>query len=156
MVVAVTYITVGFSHDNKDFISRLMAWLTHGKWSHVVLINPDNSTYIEASGIGKPGVREKPLETFLQKENHTIRRINHPYPLLVWELARNRLGREYDWLFLLSHFFRMPWIANASKDVCSEIIYECCLEAGHNVIPADVEPTSVTPHSLYLVSEDYQ
>ena len=146
-----TWITVGFSHDNKDWISRLIAWLIHGRWSHVVLVSPDGSEYIEASGIGKPGVRTKPLELFLAKDNRTLRRIYHPHPDQVWQIASTQLGKGYDWSFLWGWLFRLN-MQDKQKWTCNELIAWAAAEAGHPLLVMD-DSHYLTPDHLFLISQ---
>jgi uncharacterized protein YycO len=149
-----SHIIIGLHHAADDHISKAMAWFTHGRYSHVALISPDGSEVIEASGMGQPkGVRAMSMEVWASRHpGFALRKIEHPFPTLVWQIATGQLGKGYDWFFLLSYLARSDW-QDEDKWVCSELIEWACRQAGHSVFPDGVSRISVTPESLFLVSQ---
>ena len=148
-----TYITVAFSHDKSDWISRIMAWLTFAKYSHVALIRGDE--VIEASGVGHPaGVRKITLDTYLAKHPGTvIRKIGHAYPKRTWEWAESRIGVPYDYYWLWGYLaHRRNW-QDPDKFTCAELIAWACEQAGDPLFTGDYL-WNVSPNMLYLISKE--
>ena len=148
-----SYITVGFSHDPSDWISRVMAWLTHARYTHAVMFNPsDLSQAIEASGVGSPkGVRYISLDEFMRKPNATARRISCKNPELVWELAASKIGNGYDWMYLLGWLTRRN-LQDSERWVCHELIAWAAHAAGSPLLDMS-DAIWLTPEHLYLISK---
>jgi hypothetical protein len=149
----VSHIVIALSHDPRDWISRVMAWLTHGRYTHVALVSGDGTEVIEASGMGKPeGVRMASFEVWTAKHpRYVLRKIPHPNPELVWRITTSRLGDGYDWAYLWGWLFRRNW-QDSCKWVCHELIVWACEQAGHAIIEMD-DAQWLTPEHLYLISQ---
>lgn len=148
-----SHIVLGFSHSAKP-ISRLVKWFTHGRYSHVMLMEPGGRRYIESSGTAKPsGTRIRDLEDFFaSRPDWEFRIIEHPNPDAVWRIACTQEGKPYDWMYFLGWLFRRNW-QDDDKPVCNELITWSCEMSGHPIFPADAEPHWLTPHHLYLISK---
>lgn len=148
-----SHIVLAFSHDPRDWISRAMAWLTHGRYTHVALVSGDGSEVIESSGVGRPqGVRMASFAAWAARHpNYVLRKIHHQNPDLVWRIAASRLGDGYDWAYLCGWLFRRNW-QDSCKWVCHELIVWACERAGRAIIDMD-EAQWLTPEHLYLVSQ---
>ena len=133
-----------------DWISRLIGWLTYGHVTHVALVR--GQRVIEASGMGYPkGVREVSLWDWLDRHPGAEQRvIKHPDPDAVWAFASARLGKSYDWAWLIRYLLRLSWRPN-DYWVCSELIVVCAAEAGSPLLSAG--HNTVTPRDLYMISE---
>lgn len=145
-----THIKVLFSHDKGDWISRLMAWFTYAKYTHVALVNDDR--VIEASSMRYPrGVREVTYEEFMfYHPGAVVRCIAHGNPDMAWRIAEAQVGKDYDWNWLWGRFLRRPTMQDPDKFSCSELIAYACQEAGYPILTA--APWHVTPNDLYMVS----
>ena len=148
-----SHIIIGLHHAADDHISQLMAWFTHGRYSHVALVSPDGSEVIEASGMGKPkGVRAMSMEVWASRHpGFALRKIAHPFPDTVWQIATGQLGKGYDWNYLWGWLMRRLW-QDPEKWVCHELIAWACQQAGHPIINMD-NPQWLTPEHLYLISQ---
>jgi uncharacterized protein YycO len=148
-----SHIVIGLHHAADDRISQLMAWFTHGRYSHVALISPDGSEVIEASGMGQPkGVRAMSMEIWASRHpGFALRKIEHPFPDTVWQIATGQLGKGYDWNYLWGWLMRRLW-QDPEKWVCHELIAWACQQAGHPIINMD-NPQWLTPEHLYLISQ---
>jgi uncharacterized protein YycO len=147
-----SHIIVGFCTDKSDWISTIIRTLTWSKFSHVVLINPDKTSYIESThGIG---VREMPIEEFLKKDNREIGRINHPHPDKVWEMAKQEIGKPYDSKYIYGWLCHRNWQAD-DKWACCELVPAITAKTGHPVIRCS-EFVKVTPEMLYMISSPYK
>jgi uncharacterized protein YycO len=148
-----SHIVIGLHHDPSDWISRVMAWLTHATYTHVALVAPDGSEVIEASAVGKPqGVRAMSMEVWTSKHpGFVLRKIEHPFPALVWQIATGQLGKGYDWNYLWGWLFRRLW-QDPEKWVCHELIAWACQEAGHSILSMHA-PHWLTPDHLDLISQ---
>lgn len=145
-----SHIVLGFSRSDH-WISKVVSWLTRGRYSHVMLLNPDTREYIEASGLAKPsGVRVHQLEEFFARIDWDFRIIPHPDPERVWRVAKNHVGKSYDWGYLFGWLFRRNW-QDPDKWACNELITYACEMAGHPIIDMS-DPQWLTPHHLYLIS----
>jgi uncharacterized protein YycO len=144
---------IGLHHDNSDWISRLMAWLTHATYTHVALVAPDGSEVIEASGVGKPqGVRAMSMEVWASKHpRFVLRKIPHNNHELVWQIAFSQIGKGYDWSYLWGWLFRSNW-QDTDKWTCNELIVWACEQAGQPCLTTDA-PQWLTPEHLYLISQ---
>ena len=156
-----SHILVGFSTKKNDLLSRLICWFTRWRHSHVVLISPDETMICESTGMLFPdpltgemrdGVREVPIAYMQQRQLVEIRKIEHPYPSLVYEHAQ-KMAREkvkYD------HERIGAWLlrngdGDEHKVTCEEMVLICAARAGHALLPSDVR--FPTPRDLYLISE---
>lgn len=145
-------LTLGFSTDKQDYISRLIRFFTWSKFSHVVLINPDGSSYIESThGVG---VRELPISEFLKKGCVKFGTIYHPFPGKVWELVKGEIGKPYDDLYIYGWLCRRNWQDDA-KWACCELVPAMAARAGYPIIREDCF-TKITPELLYSISTPYQ
>ena len=146
------YILIGFSTDKKDWISKIIRKVTWSKFSHVVLINPDRSSYIESThGVG---VRELPISEFFEKNNIEIGMINHPNPEEVWRLAKQEIGKPYDNMYIYGWLFRRNWQDDA-KWACCELIPAMTARTGYPIVRCE-EFMKVTPQMLYMISSPYK
>lgn len=148
-----SYVYVGFSHDDKDFISIVISWLTFGEYTHVVLINKDKTEFIEASGKNSPrGVRKRPIKDFLNFPNSIIRRIRCDNPDSVWELALSQVGKGYDWLWVLGWVLRSPKFSRKDKWTCAELVawsFSKCTGA----LFVGEYLWWIYPHLIYMISD---
>ena len=151
-----SHIVLGLHHAADDFISKAMAWFTHGRYSHVALISPDGSEVIEASGMGQPkGVRAMSMEVWASRHpGFVLRKIEHPFPDTVWQIASSQIGKSYDWFFLWGFLFRRDW-QDPEKWVCSELIIDSCTKAGHSILSLHA-PHWLTPDHLDLISQSLE
>lgn len=142
------YLLVGFSTDKQDWISAIIRKFTWSKFSHVVLINPDCSSFIESThGVG---VRELPIQEFLDRDSVEIGKINHPYPDRVWELARKEIGKPYDSKYVYGWLCRRNW-QDDKEWACCELIPALSAQTGVPIIRCK-EFIKVTPQVLYMIS----
>lgn len=150
-----SHIVLGFSHHRGKIISRLVRWFTHGDWSHVMLLEPDGRRYVESSGAARPsGVQIRDLaEFFASRPEWDFRKVSHPNPVGVWEAACAHEGAEYDWAYFAAHLLRLLRLQDPDRYVCNELIFDACLEAGHNPFPFGANPLSLDPQAWYLISE---
>ena len=157
-----SHILVGFSTKEGDWLSALIRFFS-GHWhSHCVLVSPDRKMIAESTAFPFPdpldgemrdGVRVVPIEYLHRKDAVEIRKIEHPYPELVWEhadkLAREKVKYDHkrirDWLFRMSD-------GDEKKVSCEELILICAARGGHALLPADVR--FPTPRDLYLLSKE--
>ena len=148
-----SHIVLGFHHDENDWISRVMAWLTHATYTHVALVSPDGSEVIEASGVGKPqGVRAMSMEVWASKHpGFVLRKIPHGKPAEAYAAASAQIGARYDWSYLWGWLFRRNW-QNPDKWVCHELIAWAADATGYPFINMDGAEW-LTPQHLYLVSQ---
>ncbi len=146
------YILIGFSTDKQDWISKIIRKLTWSKFSHVVLINPDHSSYIESTH--SVGVRELPIGEFLKKNNMEIGMIRHPHPEEVWRLARLEIGKPYDSAYIYGWLFHRNW-QDDKKWACCELIPALTNRIGYPIIRCE-EFIKVTPQILYMISSPYE
>lgn len=148
-----SHITLGFSHHANSIISRIMAWLPWQRYTHVILVSPDGTMAIEASGYGKPsGVRVVDMARF-REEGGVLKRIPHPDPWGVWRAAEGKIGAEYDWAFVFGWLFRMN-IQKPEKFVCHELILWAAEQTEKPLFRMD-QAWKTTPQHLYLISEDF-
>lgn len=149
-----SHIVLGFHHASDDWISRVMAWFTHGRYTHVALVSTEGDEVIEASGMGNPkGVRMMHIDVW--KGRHPgceLRKIEHPYAWKVWEHAKSQVGKPYDWGFVWGWVFRAKW-QHSNRWTCNELIAWACAQAGHPLFPPEAEPDWLTPQHLYLISQ---
>jgi len=115
-----------------------------------VLVHPLGHEYVEASGIGQPGVRIKPIAEFTAKPDRIFRRIPHPDPALVWAWAVSQACEDYDWGFLFGWLCRRKW-DHPARWTCNDLIAWAADRAGHPIINMD-NPHWLTPEHLYLIS----
>lgn len=146
-------ITLLFHHDPTDWISRIMAWATHGRHTHVALLSPTGRLVIEASAVGWPkGVRCIPTPVWKQRHpGHIEQTVPHPAPLAVWNHASTQIGKAYDWPYIWGWVLRRKW-QHPQRWTCHELIAWACQKAGHPIINMD-EPHWLTPQHLYLISQ---
>lgn len=144
-----SHIVLIFSKGD-DWISRLIAFFSYSRVTHVALVR--GNEVIEASGANEPrGVRKVSLSHWMQHHpDYEYRVIRHPDPDAVWAFAAARLGKSYDWSWLLRWLLRLPWRPN-DYWVCSELIVVCAAEAGSPLVSAG--HNTVTPRDLYMISE---
>jgi len=148
-----SHIIIGLHHHADDRISQLMAWFSHARYTHVALISPDGSEVIEASGMGQPkGVRAMSMEVWASKHpGFVLRKIEHPFPDTVWQIATGQLGKGYDWNYLWGWLFRRNW-QDPEKWVCSELIFDSCDKAGKAIVQMHASHW-LTPDHLDLNSQ---
>ena len=146
-------LTLLFSHDKSDWISRVMAWFSFARWTHVALVCEDGFV-LEASGYGRPhGVRLVPFGEWVHKHLDCVSAfLPHPHPEKVEELCRSQLGKPYDWAWLFGWVLRNRRLQNHDKWVCSELIAWACNEAGMPLFSG--ETWRVTPQMLYDLTEE--
>lgn len=145
-----SYLTLAFAHDRGDWISRVMAWLTHSDVSHVALVR--GGLVIEATGVGHPphGVKVSLFEDWkIAHPGFWIKRIPHPSPDQVWAHAENQIGQPYDWTWLLRWLLRRDWRDNG-KWVCSELIAWAAEQTGWPLVVGAL--ASVTPRDLNMLT----
>ena len=152
-----SHVLVGFSHDPKDWISRIIAWLSFGK-SHVVQISPDLQWFIEASGKKlrghDTGVRMRPIAEFLDQPNAVIKQIAHPDPQACWRIAKTQLGKGYDWGWIRGWLFRNPHWQHPDRWSCTEFFAWCFDSSGGKLFAGKDYLWHVTPRMIDLVAED--
>lgn len=143
-----SYLLIGFSTDKQDWISGAIRKLTWSRFSHVVLINPDRSSYIESThGVG---VRELPIGELWEKGDVEIGKINHPNPKKVWELAKREIGKPYDSKYVWGWLCHRNWQED-KEWACCELIPALAAKTGHPIIRCE-EFCKVTPQLLYMIS----
>lgn len=142
------YITIGFSTDKKDWISKVIRKITWSRFSHVVLISPNESSVIESKH--STGVREVPIENFLSRDNVELAKIYHPFPDRIWELAKAEVGKPYDDLYIYGWLFHRNW-QDDKKWACCELIPAMAARTGFPIVRKS-EFIKVTPQLLYMIS----
>ena len=145
---------VGFSHDSGDWISVVMAWVTFGQASHMVMISPCGQWFIEATGVKTPqGVQPpRPIYEFINREGAVIRKIEHPNPEGVWAAALTQVGKGYDWLWFVGWLFRSRNWQDLAKWVCAELYGWCERQAGYSNIDGD-HNWHLTPNDWRMISK---
>ena len=147
-----SYLLLGFSTDKKDCISKIIRKITWSKFSHVVLVSPDQTSYIES--IHGVGVRELPIGEFFKKGSVEIGKISHPHPEEVWRLAKKEIGKPYDSMYIYGWLFRRNW-QDDEKWACCELVPAMAKRTGHPIIRCE-EFIKVTPQMLYIISSPYK
>lgn len=158
-----SYVLVGFSTKKNSLMSRLICWLTGWRHSHVFLISQDGRQLAESTGTPFPdpltgewrsGCRVVPIAYAHHRDLFEIRKIEHPYPGLVWQhaeiMAREKV--EYDHEYLRDWLFRRAKNGNKKKVTCQEYVEIACARAGHAILPAGLKHT--TPRDIYLLSKE--
>lgn len=147
------YITVAFSHDKSDWISRIMAWFSFARTTHCALVRNDH--VIEASAIGEPkGVRPVTLSTFMARHpDARLRKIEHGRPEQVWLHASTRIGKRYDWKWFAGWLVRKRDWQDPEAFTCSELIAWACEQSGEPLFEGD-HTWSVTPQQIYMISKE--
>ena len=152
MGATVSHIILGFSRSDH-WISHLVRKLTKGRFSHVMLLNPESRYYVEASGLASPsGVRMHTLPEFFARAEWDFRVIEHPNPKAVWEAAISQVGKPYDWSYMIGWFLNDRDWQDPDKWSCHELILWACEMAGHPIIEME-DAHNLTPHHLYLISK---
>lgn len=144
---------LAFAHDPSDWISRVMAWFSFAKVTHVALVSQDREWVIEASAVGYPkGVRLVPMPLFLAKHPWAdLRTIEHKDPLAAWDFARTQVGKGYDWRWIVGRLLRLPKLQHRDKWACSELICWAAREAGDPIFVGDTD-WHITPADLRMIS----
>ena len=140
----------------KDFISKLIAWGTDSKYSHVaVCISPELDIAIEA--ITRGGVRARAVSEISQQYDLYRIKGEYPYDLnMIVAFLVKQLNNKYDYigviylgiLKLIAKIFKAFKVrANKwQKDndyFCSELCYEAFNHAGLDIVP-DVPQADIT------------
>jgi hypothetical protein len=148
----VNHIVLGFAHSSS-VIGDLIKWFTHGRYSHVMLMEPGGRRYIESSAFNlPPGVHMHDLSRFIAtKSEWDFRRIPHPNPVGVWNVACTQVGKPYDDAYIFGWLLHRNW-QHPGKWSCNELIAWACEKAGHPIIDM-AEPQWLTPQHLYLISQ---
>lgn len=125
-------ITLAFHHAADDWISRVMAWCTHGGPTHVAMVSPDGAWVIEASSMGRPkGVRVVAFTTWATRHpGYELCTIPHKDPQGVWARACTQVGKRYDWGWIWGWVFRLRSLQDQDRWVCSELIDWACEAEG--------------------------
>lgn len=147
---------LGFSHDNSDWISRVMSWSMCGKPSHVVLVSPDGRQFIEATGTKTPnGVQHPaPIADFLATPGAELRWIDHPNPQGAWDAALTQVGKPYDWVWIIGCVIRSRRWDDQKRWACAELITWSMCEAGDHQLDGD--SWHIHPGDLYTMSRPLQ
>jgi uncharacterized protein YycO len=144
-------ILIGFSTDKSDWVSKIIRLMTWSRFSHVVLIAPDRTSYIESThGFG---VREMPIDKFFEREGVEIGTIEHPDPEAVWELAKKEIGKPYDTMYIYGWLFRRNW-QDDEQWACCELIPVLAAKTGHPIFRCE-ECIKISPQLLYMISKPY-
>lgn len=144
-------IILGFSRSDHC-VSHAVRKLSRGRFSHVMLLNPQSRYYIESSGLANPpGVQLHSLPEFFSRADWDFRVINHPDPGLVWEIAVGQVGKPYDWYYMVGWLLNDRNWQDDNKWACHELILWACEKAGHPVIDMQ-DSHNLSPHHLYLIS----
>ena len=146
-------ITLYFHHDPDDWISRLMAWFTRSRYTHVALLSPGGDYVLEATGASDPtGVRYLPTWLWQSRHPDCIARVAEtPDAKTVWRLAETQADKPYDWGYLLGFLLRRNW-QDQDKWVCHELIAWACAEAGTPLLDM-TDAHFLTPDHLYRVTQ---
>lgn len=145
-------ITLYFHHDPDDWISRLMAWFTRSRYTHVALLSPGGNYVLEATGAHVPtGVSCQPTWLWQSRHPGFIARVAEtPDAQLVWQFASTQTDKPYDWTYLWGWLFRRNW-QRTDRWVCHELIAWACQEAGTPLLDM-TDAHFLTPDHLYRVT----
>lgn len=136
-------VTVIFSRRHH-LGSVLLRWWMYSRFSHCAFVTPEG-TVIEATA---HGVQERTLESFLgETSEHELVEIPCANPAQVIAIARQQLGKPYDWWGILGFWFRRD-LQRDDAFVCSELIAWCFQEAGYPLFRR--QAWRISPETLYL------
>lgn len=143
-------ITLAFHHAADDFISRVMAWFTHGGPTHVALVSPDGEWVIEASSMGRPkGVRIVAFATWARRHpGYELCTVAHPAGQQVWAMAGTQVGKAYDWGWIWGWLLRNKNMQDPERWTCSELIHWAAAETGHPISTLDDMGWHISPRML--------
>lgn len=145
-------ITLYFHHDPDDWISRLMAWITRSRYTHVALLSPGGDYVLEATGAHDPmGVRISPTWLWQSRHPGFVARAADGDADQVWRIAATHDGAGYDWSYLWGWLFRRNW-QRQDRWVCHELIAWACAEAGTPLLDM-TDAHFLTPDHLYRVTQ---
>lgn len=126
-----------------DLSSRLIAWFTQGRYSHVEFITRDG----KALGARlKGGVKYRPFG-YIGNRRSRIFTIDAPEHQ-VYEYAKSQLGKPYDWLAILGFITGRSW-QNSRRWFCSEYVTWSVLRADVEILRVE-EVSKITPDGLSL------
>lgn len=126
-----------------DLSSRLIAWFTQGKYSHVEFITEDG--YALGARL-RGGVKRRPYE-YIGKRQYRLFGVYSPHDL-VMSYANSQIGKSYDWLAILGFVFGRNW-QNMKRWFCSELCVWCFISAGVEVLRVE-GVNKITPDGLAL------
>ena len=134
--------------------SRLIRWFSHGPYTHVDVVLPEQKLLGARSDCpvnGKTGVQARP-------ENYAkfvhVRRVKlsvtPSQEVLFYSFLKRQIGKPYDWRAILAFVFDRNW-RNADAWYCSELVAAALEYAG--VIPAYIyaPANKITPDDLLLI-----
>jgi len=137
-------ITIVFTRRRHIGSVVLRAWM-YSRFSHCALYDPNTHTVIEAS---VHGVQERPFDQMVgEATHHEVIRIPCRDPQQVLAVAREQIGKPYDWRGVLGFWFRRNW-QDERAFLCSELVAWALQKAGEPAFRR--EAWRVSPEQLYL------
>lgn len=137
-------VTILFSRKRLPGSVILRAWM-HSRFSHCAFVDTATGTVIEAV---PGGVREYPLaDTLNGASYYEIVQFPSNDPSLVLALAREQIGKPYDWKGVLGFWLRRNW-QDDSAFMCSELLAWAFAEAGEPLFRREAH--RISPETLYL------
>lgn len=135
-------VKVAFARNYKpgSLAIRLFCW---SRWSHVAIV-VDGQHCIEATALD--GVVQTDLKEFKKRYSKVefaiipVTDVN-----LALSLARNQLGKKYDWLAIIGMVLRFNW-AKGNRWFCSELVAHCSGMFRRDRVER------VTPEHLWMIS----
>jgi hypothetical protein len=128
------------SSKYADWVDKLIAWWTKGRYSHVELII-DNEQY---SSFIKEGVRKKPH--YFDNDAWDYLSIEGVSETRIKEFFKQTKGRNYDWAGILG--FILPLADAEKKYFCSEWVAKALMIGGYSNLYKYKE-SNISPQRLY-------
>ena len=142
------------SNPDATWKDKLIAWWTHGPYSHVEYVYEENGKYIECSASPKDGiVRCKPhkydpivwdyVELYISDRNYDIAK----------QFYESISGKKYDWAGILG--FIIP-VFRDRDDMwfCSETVTNVMKIFGYKAFWT-IDPSETSPNKLYKLLQKH-
>lgn len=147
---------IGFTYNQKNPISKLIAWITKSKWSHCfVVVGPiGNTDYLIAESSMTGGIKFNLLSKY-DKLKYNLELIDlgdkcHQSDL---EAILPLIGHMYGYIqaigYLVAKILNLKTNPFHDDVVCSELVYQFLLHTSLKPLIENLDPNSVTPEQLY-------
>ena len=139
-----SYVVIRFVEPGRwDWSSRLIAWFTQGKYSHVEFITPHG----KALGARlKGGVQARDFHYIGNRKSRLFR--IEVSDNLLYQYANSQRGKPYDWLAIVGFIFGRDW-QNQRRWFCSEYVTWAILRSGVELLRVD-DVAKITPDDVAL------
>jgi hypothetical protein len=132
----------------KRWYSPLIRWFSHGAYSHVDVVGPDDKVY-GARPIGGVAARDPNYMSFSVVKDVPVE-VTQPQLDRAWSFMKDQLGKKYDFSTLLAFALNRNW-REGNHWACSELA-TAMLEQANVFKHAPSSPTNrITPCDLALM-----